>query len=108
MSVIWQKSTHGVLRRQEKAQRLIAQLLLGIIITASLLAAAYLALTASNVRTARQLWHMENQLVVAQRENEILKAEIARLSSIPVLQERSVALGYRPADAIDYLYVGEP
>ncbi len=108
MSVIWQKTTHGVLRRQEKAHRLVAQLLLGVVIMMSLLAAAYLALAASNVHLARQMWRMENQLVIAQRENEILKVEIVRSSSIPVLQERSVAMGYRPADAVDYLDLGEP
>ncbi|HQE92884.1 MAG TPA: hypothetical protein PLH19_08880 [Anaerolineae bacterium] len=108
MSVVWQKKTHGVLRRQEKAQRLVAKLLLGVVITTSLLAATYLTLVASNVHTARQVWDMEHQIVAAQRDNEALKTEIARLSSIPVLQERSVALDYQPAETIDYLYPGVP
>jgi len=108
MSVVWQKKTHGVLRRQEKAQRFVAKLLLGVVITTTLLAAVYLALVASNVHTARKVWAMEHQIVQAQRDNEALKTEIARLSSIPVLQERSVALGYQPADSIDYMYLGAP
>ncbi len=108
MSVLWQQQTHGIPRRQEKAHRLIAQLLLLVVITTALLAAAYLTLTASNVHTGRQVWTLERQIVEAQRENEALKVEIARLSSIPILQKRSVALGYRPADSIDYLYPGAP
>lgn len=108
MSVVWQRKTHGVLRRQEKAQRLIAQLLLGVVITTTVLAGIYLTVVASNVHTARRLWAMENEISNVQRTNQALITEIARLSSIPVLQERSVALGYRPAESIDYMYLGGP
>ena len=32
MSVIWQQKTHGVLRRQQQANRVIARLLLGVVV----------------------------------------------------------------------------
>jgi len=108
MSVVWQQKTHGVLKRQEKMQRLLARLLLGVVIITTVLAGIYLTVVASNVHTARRLWEMENQMAAVMRDNQGLMAEIARLSSIPVLQERSVALGYQPAKSIDYLYLGEP
>lgn len=108
MSVLWQKKTHGVLRRKEKMQRLLARLLLGVVVITTVLSGIYLTVAASNVHTARRLWAMENQIANVMRTNQALMTEIARLSSIPVLQERSVALGYRPAESIDYLYLGEP
>jgi len=37
-----------------------------------------------------------------------LEIEIARLSSIPVLQERSVALGFAPAESIEFIELGAP
>jgi len=45
-----------------------------------------------------------------QRESSRLETEIARLSSIPVLQVRSVALGYQAAESIEYvdIEVGAP
>ena len=108
MSVLWQQKTHGVLKRKEKMQRLLAQLLLGVVVITTILAGIYLTLVASNVHTARRLWAMEHEIANVMRDNQALMTEIARLSSIPVLQERSVALGYRPAESIDYLYLGEP
>ena len=108
MSVIWQQKTHGVLRRQQKANRIFARLLLSVVLVVTMLGAAYLTLVASNVRIARRVWAMEKELIDIQRANNALETEIGRLSSIPVLQERSTALGYQPAGTIDYLYVGEP
>jgi hypothetical protein len=42
-----------------------------------------------------------------QRESSRLETEIARLSSIPVLQARSVDLGYRAAESIEYVDITE-
>ena len=108
MSVIWQQQTHGVPRRRSKMNRSVAQLFLLILLLAALLAALYLWLMASKVQLSRQVWAMENELVALERENRLLHAEIAETGSIPRLQERSVALGYQPAGAVDYLYIGAP
>lgn len=108
MSVIWQQQTHGVLKRQQNANRFIVKLLLGVVLIVTILAAAYLGLVASNVKIARQVWAMENELVEIQRENHAIRTEIARLSSIPVMQVRSVALSYQPAASVEYLVVGAP
>jgi hypothetical protein len=55
-----------------------------------------------------QVWKLEKDLVVQQRENQVLMVEIARLSSIPVLQERAIALGFVEANTVEYLEVTEP
>ncbi len=108
MSVIWQQKTHGVLRRQHQTNRIIARLLLGVVVIVTVLSAAYLTLVASNVQTARQVWAMEKEMINIQRANHAIETEIGRLSSIPVLQKRSVALGYQPAGFVEYMYVGGP
>lgn len=108
MSVIWQQKTHGVQRRQQKTNRLVARILLGVVLVVTVLATAYLALVASNVRIARQVWDMEKEMGNIQRTNNAIETEIGRLSSIPVLQQRSVALGYQPAATVEYMFVGGP
>ena len=108
MSVIWQQRTHGVLRRKQQPARLLTRLFVLAALVATTLGAAYLALVASNVHTAGQIWTMEQTLSEMQRQNHALWVEIARAGSIPVLQERSVKLGYQPAGSVDFLYVGGP
>jgi cell division protein FtsB len=108
MSVLWQQRTHGVQRRREQDNRPIALLFLAIVVVALLLAAAYGALAGANAKLGAQVWKLEKDLVVQQRENQVLMVEIARLSSIPVLQERAIALGFVEANTVEYLEVTEP
>ncbi len=108
MSVLWQQMTHGIPKRQERAGRTMAILLLTGIITLGILGAAYLGLVAANVRISRQVWAMEQDLMEIERHNQALMVECARLSSIPVLQKRSVEMGYQPAPSVDFLFVEEP
>lgn len=74
----------------------------------SVLAFAYLALAASSARLSSEIWRTQMELGEIQRETSRLETEIARLSSIPVLQVRSVDLGYAPAAAIEFIEVEEP
>ena len=108
MSVIWQQRTHGVPRRQGQMNRTLALALIVAIALISILGAAYLSLAAANVSLSREVWQMEQSLVRLQRENQALMVEIARNSSIPVLQVRSTALGYQPAEAVAYIIFTEP
>lgn len=108
MSVLWQQRTHGVPRRQGQLNRALALLFVAAVLLISVLGATYLSLVASNVRLSREIWHMEQALVQLERDNQAYMVEIARLSSIPVLQERSVALGYVPAETVDYIRITEP
>jgi len=82
--------------------------MLVVVVIATLLASLYLAVVAHNTRLSGQVWQMERELVEWQRKNEWLTVETARLSSIPVLQQRSIALGYVPAENVQYLVLPEP
>jgi len=108
MSVLWQQRTHGVQKRKEQENRSVALLFLAVVVAAVVLAAAYVALAGMNARLAADIWSLEQDLVVQQRENQLLMMEISRLSSIPVLQQRAVALGYVEADTVEYMELTEP
>ncbi len=108
MSVLWQQQTHGVPRRSGQLNRTLALLLIVAITLIALLGAAYLSLAAANVSLSREVWQMEQNLVRLQRENQAIMVEVARNSSIPVLQTRSTALGYQPAEAVAYINFTEP
>jgi hypothetical protein len=105
MSVIWQQTTHGVPRRRGKANRLLARLFIYVAIVSTVLAGCYLALIAANVRLSRDVWQMYEELVEIRRQSEFIRTDIAKASSIPVLQKRSVELGYRPTDASAVVYI---
>lgn len=107
MSVVWQKRTHGVFKRQEQTNRMFARLFISVVVVVTVLAAAYLALIAANVRLAREVWAIQYALMDVQRENQALRIDIAQHSSIPVLQQKSVELRYQPANSVDFIYVGE-
>ncbi|MGC9400074.1 MAG: hypothetical protein ACP5HM_13180 [Anaerolineae bacterium] len=108
MSVLWQQRTHGVQKRRERENRPIVLLFLVVVVVMLLLAAAYGALAGANARLGARVWRMEQALIAQQRENQALLAEIARLSSIPVLQQRAGALGYVRAESIEFLKIAEP
>ena len=72
----------------------------------TVLAGGYLTLIMSNVRLSREVWQTYQDLADVRRESEFIRTDIARLSSIPVLQERSVELGYSPANEVEYMNVG--
>ena len=107
MSVLWQQRTHGVLRRKRRGEQAVALALVGLTLAVALLTLAYLALVASNVRLSRQVWEVSEAVVMQERENEALRVEIARVGSIPRLQQRSIALGFVPADQVDFIKLDE-
>lgn len=108
MSVLWQQQTHGVPKRREQRDRALALLFLSVVGVIVLLAASYLSLLASNVHLSSRAWTMEQEWLQQQRANQALTVEVARQSSIPVLQQRSIALGYQPAEQVDYLWPATP
>jgi len=106
MGAVWQKEMHGVRRRTEPLDRAAMARLLLLIAIVVVLAFVYMGLLWSTTRLGGELWALNERLIEIQRQNSLIEAEIARLSSIPVLQVRSVELGYMPAEQVEYLIVG--
>jgi cell division protein FtsL len=79
----------------------------GIVLVTALLG-GYLALEAANVQLSNDIWTLYADMAEGQRQNSQLEAEIAHLSSISALRERAAALGFSPAESIDYLQMGTP
>ncbi len=72
-----------------------------------IIAALYLIQTATTTITARELLEMDNYRQQLERDNELLRAEIAELQSLPRLMTRAAELGFRQAreDEIQYIIV---
>jgi hypothetical protein len=69
----------------------------------------YLSQVVSEATTNRRLEELLDQRDDLERENEELRAEIARFTSVPNLQTRAQELGFTPAQPgqIEYLTVSE-
>lgn len=106
MSAVWRREMHGVRRRTEPLDRTAVKRLFLVIVVVAAFAAGYLTLMWNTTRLGGRIWSLNQQLIDIQRQNSLIEAEIARLSSIPVLQVRSVELGYVPAEHVEYLAVG--
>lgn len=67
----------------------------------------YLSQVVGEATTNRRLETLLNQRDDLERENELLRVEIARLKSVPNLVTRAEALGFEPVEAsrIEYLAV---
>lgn len=92
--------------RRER-QQFIAVLILFVVVSI-IIGALYLVQATTNVGNARDIQLLREQRSRIQRENEALKAENARLNSIPRLQERAATLGFVTAvypDNIQYIVV---
>jgi hypothetical protein len=108
MSMSRQIKAHGVAVKRERVDPMTTRMFALAVVIVCILMAMYLALTASSVKLSVRVWALHNELADIQRQNSRLETEVARHSSIPVLQERSVRMGYGAAESIEYLIIGEP
>lgn len=98
---------HTLRRRPWRTQRQAAALATLSFFVAIIIGALYLSQSAAIATTGRQLENLitlRNQL---EQENEQLRAEIARLQSVPRLRDRARELGFFDAsrDRIEYLVI---
>lgn len=79
--------------------------LIGVVIV--VIMALYLIQTTTTTTTARQLLSMDAYRQELERDNELLRGEIAELESLPRVMTRAAELGFRPAqeDEIQYVIV---
>lgn len=98
---------HTLKRSQWQPQREVAALAtLGFVILL-ILGGVYLSQVVNEATTNRRLSDLLDQRDDLERENERLRAEIARFKSVPNLQTRAESIGFVPADRsqLEYLIV---
>lgn len=99
--------THATERRRWQPQRqVIALTMLGVVL-ALIFGGLYLSQVVNEATTNRRLEALLNQRDDLERENELLRVEVARLKSVPNLFARAQEKGFEAVDAnrIEYLVV---
>ena len=78
------------------------------LICAAMVAALYLDVTARTAVAGREIQELRIQITTVQRENADLETQLADFTSTEVMQQRAVALGYRPVQPGELDYVAVP
>jgi cell division protein FtsB len=79
-----------------------------IVIGSAMIAALYLDVTARAAVAGREIQGLRLEITTIQRENADLETQLANLTSTAAMQERAVALGYRPVKPGELDYVSVP
>jgi hypothetical protein len=107
MSRVTSLYNHATERRRWQPQRqVIALTMLGVVL-ALIFGGLYLSQVVNEATTNRRLETLLNRRDDLERENELLRVEVARLKSVPSLFARAQEKGFEPVDAnrIEYLVV---
>ena len=103
MSDFMQWVTHGVKRgRFEKNPQATLYLIL-LVVAVTLVASIYLVLVSRTSAKGRHIEQLQAELFRLRRENERLEVKIAEESAVSRLMERAKALGFVPAEQVEFL-----
>jgi len=110
MSDFMQWVTHGIKRGRFEVSHRTALYLFAPVIALTLVAALYLVLVSRTAAQGRHIEQLRTELFRLQRENEQLEIEVASEGSVSRLRERALALGFVPAERVEFLLpaAGEP
>ncbi|MGD2143169.1 MAG: hypothetical protein PVF54_01685 [Anaerolineae bacterium] len=103
MSHFLEWATHGVKRDQFEMDSRATAGLLTVVVTVTLVAALYLILVSRTAAQGRRIEQLQAQVFRLQRRNEQLAVKIAEASAVPRLMERAQALGFGPAERVEFL-----
>ena len=78
------------------------------VIGVAMVAALYLDVTARAAVAGREIQEMRKEITTIQRENADLETQLADLTSTAAMEQRAVALGYRPVQPGELDYVAVP
>lgn len=107
MSDFLEWATHGVKRGRLELDSRPVGLLVAIVVTLALVAAIYLGLVSRTAARGRRIEQLQTEVFRLQRENEQLAVEIADVSSTARLMERAKALGFAPAEQVEFLVASD-
>ncbi len=88
----------------ENQKQVVAVVVLLAVVTL-IIGGLYLAQTTTSITTARDIQQMSEYRSRLERENEVLRADIARMQNLGSLQTRSATLGFQQAGPEDIFYL---
>ena len=107
MSHFLEWATHGVKRGRLELSSRPSTFASVVVVTLVLAAAAYLMLVSRTAAQGRRIEQLQTEIFSLQRENEQLAVEIAEASALPGLKDRATALGFAPAERVEFLPASE-
>jgi hypothetical protein len=104
----WLVTEHSRLRRQELIRRHVLRLIcLGIAIL-SLAGLLYLTQRSAVTTTTYEIQELQLEKVRLQRERDLLRADVARLTAPERVRARAEALGFEPAHPTEFVAINMP
>ena len=76
-----------------------------VLVVGAIIGSLYLIQTTTTTTTARELLEMDQHRQELERDNELLRGEIAELQSLPRVMTRAAELGFRPAEEDEIMYL---
>lgn len=100
-------ATHGVKRGWLEIDSRPVVLLSVIVGVLTVVAALYLGLVSRTAAQGRRIEQLQTEIFALQRTNEQLAVDIAAASATSRLRERATALGFVPAEQVEFLTVAD-
>ena len=99
---------HAYKQAPWRVQRQWVGVFLLIVIGGAMISALYLDVTARAAVAGREIQDLRLEITTVQRGNADLETQLANLTSTATMQQRAVALGYRPVRPGELDYVAVP
>jgi cell division protein FtsL len=99
---------HAYKQAPWRVQRQYVGAFLLLVISASMIAALYLSVTARAAVAGRGIQELRIEITTIQRANADLETQLADLTSTVVMQQRALQLGYRPVKPGELDYIAVP
>jgi len=99
--------THGVKRKRFEMDSRSAVVLSVVVATLTGVMALYLIVISRNAARGRHIEELQADIFRLQRENQQLVVEIAEESAVSRVRERAQALGFAPAQEIEFVVGSE-
>lgn len=103
MSDFLEWATHGVKRGQLELNARPRATVLGLVAVVAVTAGIYLGVVGRTAAQGRRIEQLQAEVFRLQRENHQLSVDIARASGVRNLRERAEALGFVPAENVEFL-----
>ena len=98
---------HAYSQAPWRIQRQWVSIFLLVVLGFAMIATLYLMVTSQAAIVGREIQDLRSKIIDTEHTNADLQTELARLTSMDVVEKRAYALGFRPVEPeeVEYLYV---